>query len=491
MNPLDVIQQRMNRRQFLAKNANGLGKVALASLFGGSFLSQVANAMSTGDTAGIAASLPNFAPKAKRAIFLFMAGAPSQLDMWDYKPKLGSMFDQDLPSSIINGQRLTGMTSGQTRLPIAPSIFKFNQFGKSGTWVSELLPWTSKIVDDICLIKSLYTEQINHEPAITFIQTGNQNSGNASLGSWLSYGLGTLNENLPTFVVLTSKFSWKKNTQALSSRLWSSGFLPTEHAGVALRGDGDPVLYLSNPCGVDADTRRMMLDSIGELNSMQYEVTRDPETEARISQYEMAFRMQSSVPELTDISKEPEVTRALYGPQVQEPGTFAANCLLARRMVERGTRFVQVFHRGWDTHTNAPAGLRAQCGDIDQGCYGLITDLKQRGMLEDTLVIWGGEFGRTTYSQGKLTRDDYGRDHHPRCFTVWMAGAGVKPGISYGLTDDFCYNILENPVHIRDMNATILNRFGIDANSFNFKFQGLDQRLTGVEKAHVVQDILT
>jgi uncharacterized protein (DUF1501 family) len=491
MDPLQIFQQRLNRRQFLAKNANGLGKAALASLFGGSFLTQVAKAITTGDTQGITESLPSFAPKAKRAIFLFMAGAPSQIDLWDYKPRLVDMFDKDLPSSVINGQRLTGMTSGQARFPIAPSIFKFNQYGKSGTWVSELLPWTSKIVDDICLIKSVYTEQINHEPAITFIQTGNQNAGKACLGSWLSYGLGSLNENLPTFVVLTSKFSWKVNTQALSSRLWSSGFLPSQHSGVALRGAGDPVLYLSNPCGVDCDTRRMMLDSVGHLDSMEHDLIHDPETEARISQYEMAFRMQSSVPELTDISKEPEITKELYGPQVTDPGTFAANCLLARRLLERGTRFVQVFHRGWDVHSKAPEGLRAQCGDIDQGCYGLITDLKQRGMLEDTLVIWGGEFGRTVYSQGNLTRENYGRDHHPRCFTVWMAGAGIKPGFSYGATDDFCYNILENPVHIRDMNATILNRFGIDANSFNYKFQGLDQRLVGVEKASVVEDILT
>jgi hypothetical protein len=447
--------------------------------------------MSTGDTSSITASLPDFAPKAKRAIFLFMAGAPSQIDLWDYKPKLSTMFDKDLPPSVINGQRLTGMTSGQARFPIAPTLFKFNQFGRSGTWVSELLPWTSKIVDDICLIKSVYTEQINHEPAITFIQTGNQNAGRACLGSWLSYGLGSLNENLPTFVVLTSKFSNKTNIQALSARLWSSGFLPSQHAGVALRGDGDPVLYLSNPCGVDCETRRMMLDSVDHLNSMAYDTINDPETEARISQYEMAFRMQSSVPELTDISKEPAITKALYGPDVTDPGTFSANCLLARRLVERGTRFVQVFHRGWDAHSKTPEVLRLQCKDIDQACYGLINDLKQRGMLEDTLVIWGGEFGRTVYSQGTLTETNYGRDHHPRCFTVWMAGAGIKPGTSYGVTDDFCYNILENPVHIRDMNATILNRFGIDANTFNYKFQGLDQRLVGVEKAKVVEDILT
>jgi len=491
MDPLEILKQRMNRRQFLARNANGLGKLALTSLIGESFLSQVARAMSTGDTSSLTASLPNFAPKAKRAIFLFMAGAPSQLDLWDYKPNLKAMFDKDLPASVINGQRLTGMTSGQARFPIAPTVFNFSQHGKSGTWVSELLPWTSKIVDDICLIKTIYTEQINHEPAITFIQTGNQNAGKASLGSWLSYGLGSLNENLPTFVVLTSKFSHKTNVQALSARLWSSGFLPSKHAGVALRGEGDPVLYLSNPCGIDCDTRRDMLDGVDALDGIEHDIIHDPETEARISQYEMAFRMQSSVPELTDISKEPAITRELYGPQVKEPGTFAANCLLGRRLLERGTRFVQIFHRGWDVHNNAPAGLRLQCGDIDQACYGLVTDLKQRGMLEDTLVIWGGEFGRTVYSQGTLTQTNYGRDHHPRCFTIWMAGAGVKPGISYGTTDDFCYNIVENPVHIRDMNATILNRFGIDANTFNYKFQGLDQRLVGVEHANVVDDILT
>ena len=491
MDAFQKFQQRMTRRQFFGRAANGLGTAALSSMLGQSFLSQVARAMSTGDTSGVTAALPNFAPKAKRAIFLFMAGAPSQIDLWDYKPGLKAMFDKDLPNSVRGNQRLTGMTAGQSRFPIAPSVFNFSQHGRSGTWVSELLPWTSKIVDDICLIKSVYTEQINHEPAITFIQTGNQNAGKACLGSWLSYGLGSLNENLPTFVVLTSKFSWKKNNQALSARLWSSGFLPSQYSGVALRGEGDPVLYLSNPCGIDCDTRRDMLNSVDALNEMQHDVIHDPETEARISQYEMAFRMQSSVPELTDISQEPAITKALYGPQVTDPGTFAANCLLGRRLLERGTRFVQIFHRGWDVHSNAPAGLRAQCGDIDQACYGIVTDLKQRGMLEDTLVIWGGEFGRTVYSQGHLSESDYGRDHHPRCFTVWMAGAGVKQGISYGVTDDFCYNILENPVHIRDMNATILNRFGIDANTFNYKFQGLDQRLVGVERANVVDDILT
>lgn len=491
MDTFQKFQQRMTRRQFFGRAANGLGTAALSSMLGQSFLSQVARAMSTGDTSGVTAALPNFAPKAKRAIFLFMAGAPSQIDLWDYKPGLKAMYDKDLPSSVRGNQRLTGMTAGQSRFPIAPSVFNFSQHGKSATWVSELLPWTSKIVDDICLIKSVYTEQINHEPAITFIQTGNQNAGKACLGSWLSYGLGSLNENLPTFVVLTSKFSWKKNNQALSARLWSSGFLPSQYSGVALRGEGDPVLYLSNPCGIDCDTRRDMLNSVDALNEMQHDIIHDPETEARISQFEMAFRMQSSVPELTDISQEPAITKALYGPQVNEPGTFAANCLLGRRLLERGTRFVQIFHRGWDLHSNTPEGLRAQCGDIDQACYGIVTDLKQRGMLEDTLVIWGGEFGRTVYSQGHLSETDYGRDHHPRCFTVWMAGAGVKPGISYGVTDDFCYNILENPVHIRDMNATILNRFGIDANTFNYKFQGLDQRLVGVEKATVVDDILT
>jgi hypothetical protein len=400
------------------------------------------------------------------------------------------MFDKDLPDSVRKGQRLTGMTSGQARFPLAPSVFNFKQYGANGTWVSELLPYTAQVVDDLAIIKTVWTEAINHEPAITYINTGNMNQGRPSLGAWISYGLGSMNENLPTFVVLTSKFSATANIQALSSRLWSSGYLPAKYAGVALRGAGDPVLYLSDPDGVDRDTRRDMLDGLDQMNHIEQVRVGDPEIDARISQYEMAFRMQSSVPELTNMGEESQATLDLYGKDVKEPGTFAANCLLARRMVERGVRFVQVYHRGWDQHSKLPKNLAGQCSDVDQGCFGLIRDLKQRGLLEDTLVVWGGEFGRTVYCQGKLTHTDYGRDHHPRCFTMWMAGAGIKPGISYGVTDDFSYNILENPVHIRDLNATILHQFGIDASQFTYRYQGLEQRLIGVEEAKVVRGIL-
>jgi hypothetical protein len=490
MDPLDLHFTQQSRRQFLGKTSMGLGGAALASLLGGSFFSQLARAAVTGDTAGLSAALPHFAPKAKRAIYLFMAGAPSQLDLWDYKPGLTAMFDKDMPNSVRNGQRLTGMTSGQARFPLAPSVFNFKQFGKSGTWVSELLPWTSQIVDNIAVIKTVWTDAINHEPAISLIQTGNMNTGHPSLGAWLSYGLGSLNENLPTFVVMTSKFRNKRNTQALSSRLWSAGFLPMEHAGCCLRGAGDPILYLTDPDGVDRTTRRAMLDGVNSLNALESERVGDPEIQTRITEYEMAFRMQSAVPELTDFSNETEATYALYGEDSKEPGTFAANCLLARRMVERGVRFVQIFHRGWDQHTDLPESMRMQCADVDHGCYGLINDLKQRGLLEDTLVIWGGEFGRTVYCQGPLSHDNYGRDHHPRCFTMWMAGAGIKGGITYGTTDDFSYNIVDGPVHIRDLHETILNQFGIDGNRFAYKYQGLDQRLVGVIDANVVKGIL-
>ena len=499
MNPQEQLHKALTRRQLFGNAAKGLGAAALASLAGDSFFSRLARASGSGvggalpmTAAGVESlQLPNFLPKAKRAIYLFMAGAPSQLDMWDYKPHLAEMFDKDLPDSVRKGQRLTGMTAGQSRFPLAPSAFKFRRYGKNGTWVSDLLPWTAQVVDELALIKTVHTEAINHEPAITYIQTGNMNAGKPSLGAWVSYGLGSLNEDLPTFVVLNSKFNKANNAQPISARLWSAGFLPSQHAGVALRGAGDPVLYLSDPHGLARGDRRLMLDAVDKLNEMEYERTSDPETQARIAQYEMAFRMQNSVPELTDVSGEPASTYDLYGPEAKEPGTFSANCLLARRMVERGVRFVQVFHRGWDQHANLPKQLPTQCRDVDRGCYALISDLKQRGMLEDTLVIWGGEFGRTVYSQGKLTHTDYGRDHHPRCFTMWMAGAGVKPGITYGTTDDFCYNVVENPVHIRDMNATILQRFGIDHEHFTYKYQGLEQRLTGVEKATVVDGILT
>ena len=419
-----------------------------------------------------------------------MNGGPSQMDLFDYKPAMDKLFDKDLPESIRKGQRLTTMTSGQTRFPVAPSKFKFAQHGKSGAWVSELLPWTAKIADKLAFIKSVNTEAINHDPAVTFICTGHQLPGRASLGAWLSYGLGTENNNLPAFVVMTASWTGRKEAQAIYNRLWGSGFLPSKHQGVALRSSGDPVLFLSNPAGVDAATRRRMLDALAQLNQKQLDDIADPETQARIAQYEMAFRMQSSVPELMDLSREPKHILDLYGPDVHKPGTFAASCLLARRLAERGVRFVQIFHRGWDQHGNLAGDLPNQCRDVDQPCYALIRDLEQRGLLDDTLVVWGGEFGRTIYCQGKLTRENYGRDHHPRCFTVWMAGGGIKAGITYGETDDFSYNVVENPVHIHDMNATILHCLGIDHRRLTFKSQGLDMRLTGVEEHHPVKGIL-
>jgi uncharacterized protein (DUF1501 family) len=419
-----------------------------------------------------------------------MNGGPSQLDTFDYKPGLQEQFDIDLPESIRMGQRITTMTSGQTRFPVAPSLFKFAQHGQSGTWVSELLPWTAKIVDDFAVVRSVHTNAINHDPACTFLMTGSEIPGKASIGSWLSYGLGSENNDLPAFVVLTPKFSSKVAAQALFTRMWSSGFLPTSHHGVALRAQGDPVLFLENPNGVDATTRRTMLDSLATFNQMAHARHGDPETLTRIAQYEMAFRMQTSVPDLTDFSGESQATLDLYGPDVKTPGTFAASCLLARRLAERNVRVVQILHRGWDQHGNLPGDHRLQCTDTDQGCYGLITDLKQRGLLDDTLVVWAGEFGRTVYSQGTLTKTNYGRDHHPRCFSVWMAGGGVKGGLVHGETDDFSYNIVRDPVSLHDLNATLLHCLGIDHSKFTFKSQGLDQRLTGVEPASVVKAIL-
>lgn len=468
----------LTRRHFFRQGALGLGGAALGTL------------LPRDAASGSENPFPNFAPKAKRAIYLFMSEGPSQMDMWDYKPKLNDMFDKDLPPSVVGGQRLTTMTSGQGRFPIAPSKYKFTQHGKAGVWTSELLPWTSKIVDDLCVIKSVHTEAINHDPAITYICTGSQLPGRPSLGAWLSYGMGNENQNLPSFVVMTPSWTGRKEAQALFSRLWGAGFLPSKHQGVALRSQGDPVLYLSNPPGVNADVRRRMLDSLGRLNQKIFDEVADPETQARIAQYEMAFRMQTSVPDLMDISKETKKTLEMYGPDVSKPGTFAASCLLARRLAERGVRFVQLFHRGWDQHAVLPTDLPNQCRDVDQACYALITDLKQRGMLDDTLVVWGGEFGRTTYCQGKLTRENYGRDHHPRCFTVWMAGGGIKPGMVHGETDDFSYNIVKDPVHIHNMNATILQCLGIDHKRLSAKFQGLDVRLTGVEDHGPVKEIL-
>jgi len=490
MNPMNEYAQVMTRRHFFQQGALGLGTAALTSPLGQSRVSGASAPSPAVKRYGGLPGLPHFPAKAKRAIFLFMSEGPSQMDMWDYKPKMAALFDKDLPASIRGMQRLTTMTSGQSRLPIAPSKYKFSQHGKSGVWVSDLLPWTSKIVDDLCLVKSMWTEAINHDPAITYICTGNQIPGRPSLGAWLSYGLGSATENLPAFVVMTPSWTGRKEAQALFNRLWGSGFLPSKHQGVALRSKGDPVLFLSNPEGVSMTARRRMLDTLARLNQKHLDEVADPETQTRIAQYEMAFRMQASVPELMDLSKEPRLVKDLYGPEVEQPGTLANCCLMARRLAERGVGFVQLFHRGWDQHFNVGGDLPNQCRDVDRPCYGLITDLKQRGMLDDTLVVWCGEFGRTIYCQGKLTRDNYGRDHHPRCFTMWMAGGGVKPGLVYGETDDFSYNIVRDPVHIHDLNATILHCLGIDHKKLSVKFQGLDVRLTGVEDHGPVKALL-
>ena len=488
MHPSDEAVLNETRRQFFARGAKGLGVAALATMLG----NEMSGATTTSVQAvGGQAGLPHFAPKAKRAIYLHMLGAPPQIELFDYKPGMSAWFDKDLPDSIRQGQRLTTMTSGQTRFPIAPSVFKFQQHGQHGAWVSELLPYTAKMTDDIAILRSLHTEAINHEPAITFLQTGFMIAGKPCIGSWIAYGLGSMNQDLPTFVVLNATHSHPKaNVQAISARLWSAGFLSAQYAGVALRSSGDPVLYINNPNGVPPVMRRRMLDALGEMNQIEQEKTVDPDTRVRIAQYEMAFRMQTSVPELTDLSKETESTYKLYGEDARKGGTFANSCLMARRLVERGVRFVQVYHRGWDVHSLLPEVLPSQCRDVDQGCWGLVQDLKQRGMLEDTLVIWGGEFGRTIYSQGKLTPTDYGRDHHPRCFSLWMAGGGIKGGIVHGETDEFSYNVVKDPVHVRDLQATLLHQFGIDHEKFTYKYQGLDQKLTGVEKAYVVKGIL-
>jgi Protein of unknown function (DUF1501) len=445
-----------------------------------------------GTKTGLNAALPetHFPAKCKNIIYLHMVGGPSQLDLFDHKPKMNDMYDKDLPESIRNGQRLTTMTSGQKRFPIAPTKYKFAQHGKSGMWLSELLPNKAKMVDEMCFIRSMHTEAINHEPAITYMQTGNQVTGRPCLGAWVSYGLGSLNQNVPTFVVLVATPSNQEQVQAISARLWSSGYLSGEHAGVSFRSKGDPILFINNPPGVSADLRRKTLDGLKQLNEMKLRELGDPETQTRIQQYEMAFRMQSSVPQLTDLTKEPESTFKLYGDAAKKPGTFANSVLMARKLVEKGTRFVQIYHNNWDTHGNVKGRLPDQCRDVDQPCWGLIQDLKQKGMLDSTLVIWGGEFGRTIYSQGGLSRDNYGRDHHPRCFTMWMAGGGSKPGTVYGETDDFSYNIVKDPCHIHDFHATILHLLGLDHERFTFKYQGLDQKLTGVEPAKVIKPLL-
>jgi hypothetical protein len=483
MNPFQSWLQSESRRQFLGRGVNALGFAALTSLL---------NEGRAQEATGLHAALPrtHHTPKARAVIYLHTVGGPPQMDLYDYKPLMRRYFDVELPDSVRMGQRLTTMTSGQARFPIAPSKFRFAQHGQCGMWVSELLPYTSRMVDDMCFIRSMNTEAINHEPAITYMQTGNQVTGRPCLGAWTSYGLGSLNQNLPTFVVLVARPTNQEQVQAISARLWQSGYLPGEHAGCSFRSAGDPILYINNPPGVDSAVRRRTLDGLRQLNEINHEIVGDPETHTRIQQYEMAFRMQQSVPELTDIRSEPESTFRLYGDAARNPGTFANTVLQARRMVERGVRFIQIYHNNWDTHSNVAGRLPDQCRDVDQACWGLVQDLKNKGMFDSTLIIWGGEFGRTIYSQGGLTAFNYGRDHHPRCFTMWMAGGGSRGGQIYGATDDFSYNIVENPCHIRDFHATVLHLLGIDHARFSFRYQGLDQRLTGVEPAHVIRELV-
>jgi hypothetical protein len=467
MNPNPFLD--ITRRQFLGRASTGIGAAALASLLNPELSA----------AQGIA-GIPHFAPKAKRVIWLTQAGAPSQLDLFDYKPNLRAMFDKDLPDSIRNGQRVTGMTSGQARFPIAPSVFNFKQYGQSGHWMSELLPHTSRLADDLCIIRSMNTEAINHDPAMTMLQTGSQVPGRPSFGSWMSYGLGSDNSDLPAFVVMISRPSGKGNAQPLHERMWSAGFLSPRYQGVRFSSGKDPVLYLNNPPGITPDRRRAMLDDIAGLNKIKLDDYQDPEIQARIDQYEMAFRMQSSVPELADLSKEPAAVFERYGPESRKPGSYAANCILARRLAERGVRFIQLYHRGWDQHSDLPRDIRTQCYDTDQPSAALVEELKERGLLDDTLVIWGGEFGRSVYSQGKLTATDYGRDHHPRCFSLWLTGGGVKRGTVIGETDDFSYNVTKDPVHIHDLNATALHLLGFDHTRLTVRNQGRDYRLTDV-----------
>lgn len=468
----------ISRRALLSRMGMGLGGIALVDLMGSS---------RSAAAAGGALAATHHPPAAKRVIYLFQSGGPSQLETFDYKPVLNERQGEPLPDSVRNGQRLTGMSGNQASLPLAGSIFKFAQHGQSGAWLSELLPHTAKVVDDMAIIRSMSTEAINHDPAITFLQTGNQISGRPSIGAWLSYGLGSDNENLPAFVVLITK---GKTDQPLYSRLWGTGFLPSNYQGVQFRSGKEPVLYLNNPPGIDRGSRRNMLDRLRDLHELELAATGDAEINTRIAQYEMAFRMQASVPEVTDLSSEPQHIFDLYGPDAKQPGTFAANCLLARRLAERGVKFIQLYHQGWDQHGGLPNGIRTQCRETDQPAAALLQDLKQRGLLSDTLVIWGGEFGRTNYSQGKLTATDYGRDHHPRCFSMWMAGGGIKGGTVYGETCPFGYNVVQDEVHVRDFHATLLHVMGIDHERFTHKFQGLDARLTGVEEAKVISSIL-
>jgi len=470
-------RQLLTRRYFFGKASAGLGIAALSSL------------LDAQEPAGLP-GLPHFPPTAKRVIYLFQSGAPSQMELFDYKPRLKDLTGTELPDSVRSGQRLTGMTSGQTSFPVAASLFQFERHGQSGAWVSELMPHVAKVADDLCFIKSMYTEAINHDPAVTFFQTGFQLAGRPSIGAWLAYGVGSENRDLPAFVVMISQGSGNPNDQPLADRQWGSGFLPTKYQGVKFRSLGDPVLYLSDPPGFSTQARRRYIDDVGRLNQVEMDESGDPEVATRIVQYEMAYKMQSSVPELTDLSKEPARTFELYGPDARKPGTFAANCLLARRMAERGVRFIQLFHRGWDQHNELPKQIRGQARDTDQASAALVQDLKERGLLKDTLVVWGGEFGRTVYCQGKLTADNYGRDHHPRCFTMWLAGGGIRPGITVGETDDFCYNIVKDPVHVHDLHATILHTLGIDHTRLTYKFQGRAFRLTDVA-GNVVKQVLS
>lgn len=487
MHPIHELNLNLTRRQFFGSTGLRFGGAALAMLGANRLLAQAKPERIHPPLPGF----PHFPPKAKAVIYLHMNGGPSQIDTFDYKPKLNEHYNADLPASIRMGQRITTMTSGQARLPVAPSMFKFKQHGQCGMWISELLPHTAKFADDLALVRSVHTNAINHDPACTFVMTGAEVPGKPSVGSWLSYGLGSESNDLPAFVVLTPFWSSGTAAQALFSRMWASGFLPGKYSGVALRSVGDPVLYVQNPHGVSEANRRAMLDTLGELNKRTFDKFGDPDTLTRISQYEMAFRMQRSVPDLTDLSKEPAKVLEEYGPEVRKPGSFAASTLLARRLVERGVRVVQILHRGWDQHGNLPKDIKSQCMDTDQPTAALLADLKRKGLLDSTLVVWGGEFGRTVYSQGTLTKTNYGRDHHPRNFCMWLAGGGIKGGTVYGATDEFSYNVAENPAHVNDLNATILHCLGIDHSKFTFKFQGLDQRLTGVEEQHVIKELLT
>jgi Protein of unknown function (DUF1501) len=491
MQPLHDLAATLTRRHFFGKSAAAIGTAALASLLNpalGDEAKKDAAKIAPGPRVGGLENIPHFAAKAKRVIYLFQSGGPSQLELFDPKPLLKEKHGSELPDSIRMGQRLTGMTSGQKSFPLIAPKFKFERHGRCGMELGDLLPHTGKIADEICLVRSLHTEAINHDPAITFIQTGSQQPGRPSFGAWAAYGLGTEAADLPAFVVMISHGSGKDSNQGLLDRLWGSGFLPSSHQGVKLRSQGDAVLYLSDPPGIDRDLRREMLDGLAKLNEQKLKESGDPEIATRIAQFELAFRMQSSVPELTDLSGEPQGIFDLYGPDVKKPGTFAANCLLARRLVERGVRFVQLYHRGWDQHNNLPDNMPLQCRDVDQPHAALVQDLKQRGLLDETLVIWGGEFGRTVYGQGGL-KESYGRDHHGRCFSIWMAGGGIKPGLVYGTTDDFGYNITEKPVHIHDLNATLLHCLGIDHERLTFRQQGRDYRLTDVHGT-VVKDLL-